>query len=44
MNNSMSFEKIRIQTPTEFVYKTEVDLYTNFCVSPMCLIIKALRK
>ena len=25
----MSFEKVRIQTPTEFVYKTEVSLYTK---------------
>ncbi len=30
----MSFEKVRIQTHSEFVYKTGSGLYTNFFGTP----------
>ena len=30
----MSYKKIRIQTPTEFVYETDVSLYTKNFETP----------
>ncbi len=35
----MSYKKIRIQTPTKFVYKLEVSLYTKKNKTPAVLVL-----
>ena len=35
----MSFEKVRIQTRLEFVYKTEVSLYTKY-FRPLWIVVE----